>query len=124
VSETQQEEQRRFSRVHFDAEVIIAKDEQRWETTLHDISLNGVLVDAPKEGEVSIGENFSLEVLFTEGGSLITCEAVVAHINDAGIGFKINNIDIESVAHLRRLMELNLGDPELMDRELTALHWR
>lgn len=124
MSDTQQEEQRQFSRVHFDAEVIIAQDEQRWETTLHDISLNGVLLDAPKDKELSIGEHYSLEVIFTDGGSLITCEGIVAHINDTGVGFKISNIDVESVAHLRRLMELNLGDPELMDRELSALHWR
>ncbi len=123
MSEAQQEEQRRFSRVHFDAEVAMVKDEQRWETTLHDISLNGVLLDAPKDKQLALGEAFSLEIIFTDGGSLITCEAEVAHINGTGIGFKITNIDVESVAHLRRLMELNLGDPELMDRELSALHW-
>ena len=30
-------------------------------------------------------------------------------------------IDIDSVTHLRRLVELNLGDPALLEREVSAL---
>jgi len=37
------------------------------------------------------------------------------------IGFACTHIDIDSAAHLRRLVELNLGNPELLARELSAL---
>jgi len=30
-------------------------------------------------------------------------------------------IDVDSMTHLRRLIELNLGDPTLLERELKAL---
>jgi hypothetical protein len=37
------------------------------------------------------------------------------------VGLHCRHIDIESLAHLRRLIELNLGDPALLERELAAL---
>jgi len=31
------------------------------------------------------------------------------------------SIDLDSITHLRRLLELNLGDPQLVERELLQL---
>ena len=36
-------------------------------------------------------------------------------------GLICRNLDIDSATHLRRLVELNLGDPKLLERELSAL---
>ena len=33
----------------------------------------------------------------------------------------VDHIDLESISHLRRLVELNLGDSSLLERELAAL---
>jgi len=117
-------EKRRFSRVPFDADVVLSQGEKQWQTKLLDISLNGVLLEIPEEWEGGRGAHFSLELIFTDSGSLITGEVAITHEENNHVGFRMVNIDVESVAHLRRLMELNLGDPELMDRELAALHWR
>ncbi|MCY1558615.1 hypothetical protein D9M68_955670 [compost metagenome] len=37
------------------------------------------------------------------------------------LGFVCRHIDLDSISHLRRLVELNLGDEELLERDLTAL---
>jgi len=37
------------------------------------------------------------------------------------IGFRWDRIDLDSFAQLKRLVELNLGDPDLLNRELSAL---
>ena len=120
----QTDEKRRFSRVPFDAEVILAKGEEQWHSQLEDISLKGVLIATPKNWNGVSGEHFQLEVVFAESGCLINVQVMVSHIENERIGFEIIEIDIESVSHLRRLMELNLGDPELLNRELSALHWK
>ncbi len=117
-------EKRRFSRVPFEADVTLSRGEHQWRTTLLDISLNGVLVRRPDDWQAEKGDRFTLELIFTDSGALITGEVEVAHAEHDHVGFHMVNIDVESVAHLRRLMELNLGDPEIMDRELAALHWR
>jgi hypothetical protein len=118
------DEKRRFSRIPFDANVLISQDGKEWRSKLLDISLKGVLIETPKNWDAVNGEHFHLDVIFADSGSLISCGIAVAHIDKSHVGFEIKQIDVESVGHLRRLVELNLGDPELLDRELTALHWR
>jgi hypothetical protein len=45
----------------------------------------------------------------------------VAHIEDDRVGVSCSHIDLDSAAHLRRLVELNLGDEAQLHRELQAL---
>lgn len=119
-----QNEKRRFSRIPFDANVLLSKDGTEWRAKLLDISLKGILIETPRNWDAVTGERFHLEVIFAESGSLISADISVAHSEASHIGFEIMQIDVESVGHLRRLVELNIGDPELLDRELAALHWR
>jgi hypothetical protein len=37
------------------------------------------------------------------------------------LGFQVQYIDLDSATHLRRLVELNLGDPALLEREFENL---
>ena len=37
------------------------------------------------------------------------------------VGMVCRHIDVDSISHLRRLVELNLGDEALLERELAAL---
>jgi hypothetical protein len=45
----------------------------------------------------------------------------VAHQENDEMGLNCKDIDVDSITHLRRLVELNLGDPKLLERELSAL---
>ena len=45
----------------------------------------------------------------------------IAHRENDELGLNCKDIDVDSITHLRRLVELNLGDPELLERELSAL---
>ncbi len=116
-------DKRRFSRVHFDADVLLTRDGQEWRSKLTDISLNGMLMRTPDNWDAVNGERFNLEIIFVDSGALINGEVTVAHSNNGHTGFQMIGIDVDSVAHLRRLIELNIGDPELLNRELSALHW-
>ncbi|EEX38264.1 hypothetical protein VIB_000209 [Vibrio metschnikovii CIP 69.14] len=41
--------------------------------------------------------------------------------NERILHIKIVHIDLESIAHLKRLVELNIGDDELLHRDLEHL---
>jgi hypothetical protein len=118
------DEKRRFSRISFDATVLLSKDNNEWRTSIQDISLNGLLVNTPDKWDATQGERFHAEVLFADNGPVISADVTVAHKEEGKVGFKVVNIDVESVSHLRRLVELNLGDEELLNRELATLHWK
>jgi len=53
--------------------------------------------------------------------TVVQMEVRLAHSRDGLLGFECRAIDLDSLSHLRRLVELNLGDARLLDRELAAL---
>ncbi|MCX8018285.1 MAG: PilZ domain-containing protein, partial [Rhodocyclaceae bacterium] len=51
----------------------------------------------------------------------ISMSATIAHLAGRHVGLHCDSIDLDSVTHLRRLVELNAGDASLLERELAAL---
>lgn len=113
-------ERRRFQRIAFDAPTVIAQGERRWTATLQDLSLKGLLIEMPAGWDGDPEQPFDALV---ELGSeaQVRMEAVLARTQDGYLGFVCQHIDLDSISHLRRLIELNLGDEELLERELAEL---
>ena len=51
----------------------------------------------------------------------INLEVKAVHIEENCIGFKTVHMDLDTATHLRRLVELNLGNENLLERELSEL---
>ncbi|CAD5107924.1 PilZ domain-containing protein [Zestomonas carbonaria] len=115
-----QHERRRFHRVAFDASTEISQDSRRWPVVLHDLSLKGLLVERPQGWDGDAGRPFMASIRLSEDIE-VTMEAVLTRSQDDLLGFECRHIDLDSISHLRRLVELNLGDEELLERDLTAL---
>ncbi len=111
-------ERRHFSRIDLDAPVVIEHDRQRWETKLEDISLKGLLVKRPDNWGNDI-QNYNVVVHLPEQN--ICMQTQLAHVEADAIGFTCVAIDLDSAATLRRVVELNLGDEQLLQRELSAM---
>ena len=116
-------DKRHFSRVPFDcADTTITAGDSTWQTQLVDICLNGALLVRPMDWNPAVGSECRVEIRLNGDDAIITMmKAFVAHCEDDRVGVRSGTIDIESIAHLRRLVELNLGDPELVNRELAEL---
>ena len=52
---------------------------------------------------------------------VIAMAGELAHVEGGHAGVLCRSIDIESITHLRRLIEVNLGDAAASERELKAL---
>lgn len=113
-------ERRKFSRVLFDAHVELAQGNFHWRATLLDISLKGLLLQQPLPIQVSINEPVLVKILLSDNTS-IAMSVTVAHQHHQQTGLVCSSIDIDSVSHLRRLIELNLGDATAAERELSEL---
>ena len=114
-------DQRRFSRISFDADVRLSNENGQWESKVLDISLKGLLIKTPKSWEATIGDHFLTELFAGNEDNIIRMEVSVSHSEDGRVGFNCEHIDLDSVSHLRRLIELNIGDPEILNRELSEL---
>jgi len=114
------ENRRAFTRIFFDAETVISQGENCWPVELIDISLHGLLVKDP--GDMKVLPNSVLEASIHLAGELeIHMRLQVAHREGDRLGLVCDDIDIDSMTHLRRLVELNTGDLALLERELSAL---
>ena len=113
-------EKRHYRRIPFIAEVVMSLNELEWRSILLDISLKGMLVDSPSNIQPDLNAVYSIELVLGEDVS-INMEARISHVNNHHWGMQWENIDIEGLSHLRRLLELNLNDSEEMHREIAEL---
>lgn len=88
-----------------------------------DLSLKGALLRLPARSALKPGDPCLLSVSLAQLDVGIAMAGEVAHIELDGtrVGLLCRSIDIESITHLRRLLEVNLGDAKLLERELKAL---
>lgn len=117
---TSDNERRKFSRILFDAHVELAQGEFHWRASLLDISLKGLLLQQQLPAEVDTKEPVLVKVLLSDN-TTIAMSVTVAHQHHNQTGLVCSSIDIDSVSHLRRLIELNLGDSTAAERELSEL---
>ena len=114
------EERRNFSRIVFDGTAHISQGNHQWQTKLLDLSLKGLLIEQP--GNWDIDNRQPLQATVPLGGEVaISMEVNWRHSHIGQVGFECAHIDIDSISHLRRLVELNLGSEALLERELAAL---
>ncbi len=113
-------ERRRFHRFSFEGTVRLYSGTAMWETKLVDISLKGVLIERPLNWNGKVGGSYRMD-LRINNSVIISMGVTTAHIMPHRLGFKWEKIDLDSFAQLKRLVELNLGDPEILNRELSSL---
>ena len=115
------ENRRQFTRILFSIKAELMVDEKSYTVSIHDISLNGALVTAVDSDHSLKGKLGTLSFFLSDGESEVTMHIAIVHEKDNETGLQCNAIDIDSVTHLRRLVELNLGDSEQLDKELSQL---
>lgn len=113
-------DRRRFQRIEFDAATELVQGDRRWPVELHDLSLKGLLVRRPEGWDADAEQPFEARVRLADDAE-VRMEVAMTHEEGDLIGFVCQHIDLDSIAHLRRLVELNLGDGALLERELAAL---
>ncbi len=115
------EQRRHYSRICFASAAQLLLAERPCDVLVLDLSLRGALVQLPAQAELGLGAAAELRVYLDDAGTEIRMQTTVAHRQGRRAGLNCQSIDVDSVTHLRRLVELNAGDPDLLQRELSAL---
>ncbi len=118
---TSGDERRQFSRIAFhrpaDLDVRIA----RGTCEVLDVSFKGALVEVPFGFAAHVGQRCTLVIRLDAGDATIALEGEIVHREGTQVGIRCVEIDLDSMSHLRRLVELNVGDEQVLHRELSAL---
>ncbi|WP_159655807.1 PilZ domain-containing protein [Vibrio atypicus] len=114
-------ERRRFSRIVYRTQTVLRQGINTVNATISDLSLHGLLIDCDQSALLTQDEQVNVE--FSLSGSDVTIQLVgnIVGINNNMIRLSIDHIDIESIGHLKRLIELNVGDDELLHRDIEHL---
>jgi len=113
-------EQRQFQRVHFFKRVQVTANGEQQETHCLDISLRGILLVRPEATDWHLEQQVRVTLVLSEEQS-IDMECSVVHIDDDVVGCACDSLDLDSMTTLRRLLEMNLQNPQEVNRELAEL---
>lgn len=112
------EEKRRFHRVPFQCQTQVKCGDQTFVGELLDISMKGALILVRDQPEWPLGRTCYLDIKLESGDVHLHFESEMVHKQENHYGFRFLTEDIDTFAHLRRLLELNIGDTDEVDREL------
>lgn len=111
---------RRFLRSVFQAPARLNLGGIMREVQLMDVSLKGALVDLGQVLPCPVGARGRLRLLLSPT-TFIAMDVSVSRVQGSQLGLQCIHIDLDSVTHLRQLVERNSQDPALLGRELAVL---
>ncbi|MBE8606596.1 PilZ domain-containing protein [Vibrio cyclitrophicus] len=114
-------ERRQFSRVVYQVPTELSQGSVNVSGSVQDLSLHGLLIQCDDFQQLS--HDIPVQVSFTLANSDINIqlEATIVSTINTSMRLRIEHLDIDSISHLKRLIELNVGDDELLYREIEHL---
>lgn len=118
-------EKRKFSRITFTGKCSLNEENSGtmkiWQTKLLDISLKGALVLRPDFWDYTENQPIQLHLGLEGSDIILECAGIICHQEKERLGVKFLALDLESISHLKRLIQLNLADESLLNREISQL---
>jgi len=112
-------ERRQFQRVPFATEAEISCNEKKYHGELLDISLQGALISGKGAIPLEKGVLCELSIRLLDSEITMQFDVDLVHREEDKFGFKFIGEDTETMIHLRRLLELNIGSSETIDKEIS-----
>lgn len=118
-------ERRKFSRIDFNGECSLIETidgkQQQWQSELLDVSLKGALVKLPIQFQYAPNKAIQINLNLQGSDIVLEINGEICHEENELIGIKFLTLSLESISHLKRLIELNIADESLMHREISQL---
>jgi hypothetical protein len=114
------EQQRNFQRIKFHSRVDVRIAESNFNCNLTNLALQGTLLESSQSLPISVGDQALITIGLQETEALLCFTARLVHQEQGHYGFLFTEADSGSMAHLRRLLELNFGDGSQADSEFAV----
>ena len=111
-------ERRIFHRIPFTTDAEIHCNKKKYKGELLDISLKGALIQGIGHIPLKMGTRCDLTIHLLETEIVLNFEAELVHTEKNRLGFKFVSEDTETAMHLRRLLELNIGSSDEIEKEI------
>ncbi|KII77419.1 PilZ domain-containing protein [Vibrio renipiscarius] len=114
-------ERRRFSRIVYQALAVVTQDNIQVNANLNDLSLHGLLLDCSNHTSLDPLNPISVQFQLLDSDITIQLTGKIVETVQSQVRITIEQIDIDSISHIKRMVELNVGDDELLHREIEHL---
>ena len=114
-------ERRQFSRVIYQVPTEISQEHINASGSVQDLSLHGLLIQCDELQRFSQDTPVHVSFKLANSDINIQLEATIVSTINTSMRLRIEHLDIDSISHLKRLVELNVGDDELLYREIEHL---
>lgn len=118
-------ERRRFSRIAFGSLASVEQGGIKQPGQVVDLSLHGLLINNIDTQQFTLDSDIAVHFMLDGSEIKISLDGQIVMKSECELHIAIKLIDLESMSHLKRLIELNIGDDSLLYREiehLTNLH--
>ncbi|MDH5434528.1 MAG: PilZ domain-containing protein [Gammaproteobacteria bacterium] len=115
------EERRHFNRVTFNTSASFYVDGKEYKCNIIDLSIHGALIEVVDKISIKKGTKCHLDIPLSDDDQQIKIDLEVMHLNGNKLGLMNQQIGLDSITYLRRVVELNSGDPQLLEREFVEL---
>jgi hypothetical protein len=109
---------RRFRRIPFEAIVTIRTDQGNISGELLDVALKGALIGTDAPVDLPLESECDLNISIPDSPIKLDFKARLIHQEGNHSGFLFTSEDLDTLTHLRKLIELNTGDVEATRSEL------
>jgi len=114
-------EHRRFNRADFHTTGYFKTEDKLINFKIINISLNGILLEPETQDKTDLNTDVLLNIQLSSSDIEIQTKAKLQHKENNHLGFRFIEIDVESMIHLRRLVELNSDNADQIADELHFL---
>lgn len=114
-------EHRNYRRIPFQTEAELNIAEAPHQCELVDLALQGALFKSEQDLPLEIGNQCQMTITLPSSDLTMEFSGELIHQRGQFYGFIFVSEDIVTMGHLRRLLELNFGNGDEVDREF--YHW-
>jgi hypothetical protein len=117
------ETKRRFTRIGCDFKASIQlEDAIIVEANILNISLNGAFFELADYRVFQVGDQWGIRLELADSEICLNFKAEVIHSQNRLVGVKFVHIDIDSMIHLRSMLEIRTSNPSLVEKEIELLY--
>lgn len=116
---------RQFTRIIFANSAQLSDDKSSWCVRLVDLSLKGALVSMPNDNTIKLIDNkpYTLSFQLADSDVYIKLKVNIVQLTKKDLRLRCMRMDIDSATHLRKIVELNMSDGHLLQRDLEQLSY-
>ena len=109
---------RKFSRVSFQVLANVAAGGRSFQGRVNNLSMNGVYILTQERLAMDEAVDIKITLEGTEPEISVSFAGRVTRIQEDGIGFHFDKIDLDSYTHLKNIIAYNIADPDKVMEEI------